>query len=105
VLARRWELPADLCMLRGDGGCSDSKRFADSNLGERGDVGRIAGEDRGDGILVTAAREEVDERVGETALGGAALRMWWLVIHTRLVQLLRVTQHPRQICKRICKRR
>ena len=51
VLARRWELPTlRVCICRGDGGCSASNRPG-SYLGESGDEGRIAGDERGEGIL------------------------------------------------------
>ncbi len=67
-------------MLRGDGGWRVSKRPADSNRGERGEVGRIAGEARGDGILGAAGCRGGCARVGEAAFVGAVLRMCWILV-------------------------
>lgn len=72
VFTRRAELTAArwwLCMLRGDGGCMVwNCEF--SNLGDSGEVGRIAGEERGEGILGGAVGRV---RVGDAALAGAAV--------------------------------
>ena len=64
-------------MLRGGWSGRASKRLEDSNRGDRGDCGRIAGEERGDGIL--GVGQVVDrgerERTGESARDEAVVEL------------------------------
>jgi len=75
VLARRDEWPAGRCVERGDGGCRDSNLAAESKRGESGDVGRIAGDERGDGIFDVVVGRGECARVGDAPLEEPVVRM------------------------------
>lgn len=69
MFARRWLLPVRECTARGESGARLPNWAALSKRGERGEDGRIDGEERGEGIFVLKR----GERTGESPLEGAVL--------------------------------